>query len=142
MEIRPFLEADEGAVIRLWTRCRLVRPHNNPQQDIARKLLVQRDLFVVAIDHNHIIGSVLAGYDGHRGWLNYLAVDPEYQGQGIARKLLDFAETGMRRLGCPKINIQVRTSNLHAKDFYLRLGFQQDEVISMGKRLEEDRAQQ
>lgn len=138
MKIRPFSKEDETSVIRLWTRCQLVKAYNNPQQDIARKLTTQGELFLVAVDHDLIIGSVMAGYDGHRGWLNYLAVDPDSRGMGVGRQLVAAAEDGLRRLGCPKINIQVRTSNSTAKEFYLRLGFRQDEVISMGKRLEVD----
>jgi ribosomal protein S18 acetylase RimI-like enzyme len=80
----------------------------------------------------------MAGYEGHRGWLNYLAVDPGYQRQGYARAIVDEAERLLRTAGCPKINLQVRTSNHHAIEFYRRLGYSVDEVSSMGKRLEHD----
>ncbi len=80
----------------------------------------------------------MAGYEGHRGWLNYLAVDPEYQRQGLARSMVTEAERLLREAGCPKINLQVRASNQGVVEFYRRLGYSTDDVVSMGKRLERD----
>jgi ribosomal protein S18 acetylase RimI-like enzyme len=138
MLIRPFRPDDEAAVIALWQRCDLVRPWNDPHKDIQRKLLVRPDLFLVGIVDDHILASVMAGYEGHRGWLNYLAVDPAHQRRGHARTMVAEAERLLRAAGCPKINLQVRTSNNGVIEFYRKLGYAADEVTSMGKRLEQD----
>ena len=138
MLIRPFRPDDEAAVIALWQRCDLVRPWNDPHKDIQRKLLVRPDLFLVGIVDDPIVASVMAGYEGHRGWLNYLAVDPAHQRRGHARAMVAEAERLLRAAGCPKINLQVRTSNKGVIEFYRKLGYAADEVTSMGKRLEQD----
>lgn len=138
MNIRPFGPADEDAVVALWERCGLTRPWNNPRKDIRRKLAVRADLFLVAEADGAIVGTVMAGYDGHRGWINYLGVDPTCQRHGIGRALMDEAERLLRASGCPKINLQVRTANTAAIEFYRQIGFDQDDVVSFGKRLEHD----
>jgi ribosomal protein S18 acetylase RimI-like enzyme len=138
IEIRAFDEADADDVVRLWSDCGLVRAWNDPRKDIARKLAVQRDLFLVGVDGGRIVAAVMAGYDGHRGWINYLAVDPACRRQGIARRLIDAVEERLRRIGCAKINLQIRRDNLDAIAFYRRVGFSEDAVVSMGKRLERD----
>lgn len=135
MWIRPYREADRDAVIRLWTECGLVRPWNDPTKDIARKLQVQRELFVVGVEGDRVVASVMAGYDGHRGWVNYLAVDPARQRSGLGRALMSHVESRLLALGCPKLNLQVRTSNEAATGFYRRLGYVQDDTLSFGKRL-------
>jgi len=138
MQIRSFHAKDEEAVIALWHRCDLVRPWNDPSKDIQRKLQVRPDLFLVGLFEGALIASVMVGYEGHRGWLNYLAVDPEHQRQGYARAIVQEAERLLRGAGCPKINLQVRTSNKDVIEFYRRMGYSVDEVVSMGKRLEHD----
>jgi ribosomal protein S18 acetylase RimI-like enzyme len=138
MLIRPFRPEDVEAVIALWKRCDLVRAWNDPHKDIQRKLLVRPDLFLVGRVDDHIVASVMAGYEGHRGWLNYLAVDPAHQRRGHARAIVAEAERLLRAAGCPKINLQVRDSNHRAIEFYRKLGYSVDEVTSMGKRLEHD----
>ncbi len=138
MVIRPFHPDDEAAVIALWESCDLVRAWNDPHKDIRRKLLVRPDLFLVGLVDDHIVASLMAGYEGHRGWLNYLAVDPAHQRRGHARAIVAEAERLLRAAGCPKINLQVRNSNHLAIEFYRRLGYSMDEVTSMGKRLEHD----
>ncbi|PWU09090.1 MAG: GNAT family acetyltransferase [Verrucomicrobia bacterium] len=138
LKIRPFRSEDEPAVISLWQRCNLIRPWNDPSKDIQRKMNVRPDLFLVGVQNEDIVASVMAGYEGHRGWLNYLAVDPEHQRRGFARAIVEEAERLLRKAGCPKINLQVRTSNLGAVEFYRRVGYTMDEVVSMGKRLEKD----
>lgn len=136
--LRPFDTPDTDAVVLLWQRCGLTRPWNDPRRDIERKRTVQPQLFIVAEAQTQVIGSVMAGYDGHRGWINYLAVDPAWQGQGLGRALMQQAQDALLALGCPKINLQVRAGNTQALAFYQRLGFVQDEVLSLGKRLVED----
>jgi ribosomal protein S18 acetylase RimI-like enzyme len=138
MTIRAYLEADEAAVVALWTACGLVRPWNDPRKDIARKLAVQRDLFLVGTAGDRIMATVMAGYDGHRGWVNYLAVEPGSRRLGLARAMMAAVEERLRRLGCAKINLQLRTDNRDAIAFYQRIGFGEDAVLSMGKRLSRD----
>jgi ribosomal protein S18 acetylase RimI-like enzyme len=140
MQVREFADADEDRVVALWTHCGLVRPWNDPRKDIARKRGVQRELFLVAELDGAIVGSVMGGYDGHRGWVNYLAVDPAHRRSGLGRVLMAEVEARLRRLGCPKINLQVRSDNSVALGFYERLGYLQDAAVSLGKRLESDEA--
>ena len=138
MQIRPFQPSDADAVVALWERCGLTRAWNDPRQDIRRKLAVRPDLFLVGEVGGAIVGSVMAGYDGHRGWINYLGVDPAFRRRGLGRALMREAERRLREAGCPKINLQVRTGNTEAIEFYNRIGFAQDNVVSLGKRLEQD----
>jgi len=138
MEIRPFRSGDEDAVVALWTRCGLVRSWNDPYKDIARKMEVRPDLFLVGLVDGRIMASVIAGYEGHRGWLNYLAVEPEQQRKGLARLIVAKAENLLRAAGCPKINLQVRSTNAGVIAFYERIGYGRDDVVSMGKRLAHD----
>jgi ribosomal protein S18 acetylase RimI-like enzyme len=135
MHIRTFHAADESAVVALWDECRLTRPWNDPHKDIARKLAVQSELFLVGVVDEAVIASVMAGYEGHRGWMNYLAVTPRFRGRGHGRALVDHVERLLLERGCPKVNLQVRASNPDALAFYRRLGYVQDESISLGKRL-------
>jgi ribosomal protein S18 acetylase RimI-like enzyme len=138
MLIRPYLPTDEEAVIALWQRCELTRPWNDPRQDIARKLTVQPELFLVGEDQGRVVATAMAGFDGHRGWVNYLAVSPDQQQQGRGRQLMQAVEQALMAMGCPKINLQVRAGNAKALAFYEALGYGQDELVSMGKRLISD----
>ena len=138
MQIRPFHSSDEPSVIELWEKCELVRPWNDPRKDVRRKLAVNPDLFLVGLAGSKLIATVMAGYEGHRGWINYLAVDPEHRRRGCARLIMAEAEKLLHGLGCPKINLQVRTSNRAVIEFYERIGYCVDDVVSLGKRLEHD----
>ena len=138
MNIRPFQTSDENVVVALWKACGLVRPWNDPNKDIARKLNVQPELFLVGLEGERVAGTVMVGYEGHRGWINYLAVSPDYQGRGLGRRLMDEAEQRLLVLGCPKINLQVRGGNEAVRQFYESIGYSLDEVVSYGKRLERD----
>ena len=122
-------------MVSLWRRCGLLRPQNDPLLDIQRKLSVSPDLFLVGVLDGELIAACMAGYDGHRGSIYYLGVDPEYQKSGYGRQLMENAEALLRERGCPKINLLVRTSNREVIEFYERLGFNVDEVVSLGKRL-------
>lgn len=135
MLIRPYRPADEAAVIALWQACGLTRPWNDPALDIARKLAVQPELFLVGEREGEIVASVMAGYEGHRGWVNYLGVAPAWRGRGFARALMLQAEQALLARGCPKINLQVRADNADALGFYAAIGYGQDAVLSLGKRL-------
>ena len=136
--IRAYRLNDEQEVIQLWKRCGLVVPQNDPEKDIARKIAVQPELFLIGVMADRIVATVMAGYEGHRGWINYLAVAPEFQGQGLARRLMDAVESKLRDLGCPKINLQVRETNTAVIEFYERIGFKIDHVVSLGKKLVKD----
>ena len=135
MLIRPFTEADTDDVVALWTASGLVRPWNDPRADIRRKLTVQRELFLVAVEGPQLVATVMAGYDGHRGWVNYLAVDPLHRREGIGRALMAEVERLLKELGCPKLNLQVRDDNVAVLGFYRGLGYGEDQVVSLGKRL-------
>ena len=136
--VRPYRPSDEDALVRLWTQCGLVVAWNDPRRDIARKLRVQPELFLVAESGGEIVASVMAGYEGHRGWINYLAVAPERRLGGLGRRMMAEAETRLLDLGCPKINLQVRSTNPAVVEFYEHLGFTRDESVSLGKRLVPD----
>jgi ribosomal protein S18 acetylase RimI-like enzyme len=138
MQIQKFQVEDEPAVIELWRQCDLIRPWNDPHKDIARKMSVRPDLFLVGTLNDQIMASLMAGYDGHRGWLNYLAVAPDYRRRGFAKLIVAEAERLLKLAGCPKINLQVRASNQQVIEFYQRIGYSVDNVVSMGKRLEQD----
>ena len=133
-EIRPFLESDETAVAALWREVFPdAPPRNHPETDMERKLAVQRELFLVAVLGSDIVGTAMAGYDGHRGWVYYVAVSPVHRGQGIGTALMKRAEERLVGLGCPKLNLQVRSSNGGAVAFYEKLGYSVEDRISMGK---------
>ena len=136
--IRPFTLADTEAIVELWTLCDLVRPWNNPYLDIQRKLTTQADLFLVACKDDLVVGSAMVGYEGHRGWVYYLAVHPEQQKQGIAHPLMAQAEQLLIERGCPKIQLLVRRNNDKVVAFYEAQGYEVADVLMLGKRLIED----
>lgn len=138
MTIRPYLPTDEETVIRLWHDCGLIAPQNHPRRDIERKMQVSPEWFLVGEVEGKLVASCMVGYEGHRGWINYLAVHPDHQRSGLARQLMQHAENLLRAVGCPKINLQVRSTNAGVLAFYERIGFEQDAVVSLGKRLEHD----
>ncbi len=137
--IRPYRADDAEALVSLWALSGLIRSTNDPFRDIERKIDADPNGLLVLDDDRPCIGAVMVGYDGHRGWMNYLAVHPEYRGRGFGRLLVAAAERRLTELGCPKVNLQVRTSNKEAVEFYRVLGYSMDDVVSMGRRLEEDR---
>ena len=135
MLIRPFAQPDADAVVALWERCGLVRPWNDPRADIERKLSEQPELFLVGEAEGAIEATAMAGFDGHRGWVHYLAVDPARQRQGFGRAIMAEVERLLVERGCPKLNLQVRSDNLKVLGFYRGLGYGEDQVLSLGKRL-------
>lgn len=138
MDVREYRPADEPSVIRLWTQCGLTRQWNDPRKDILRKLSVQPDLFLVGLIDGRIVATVMAGFDGHRGWVNYLAVAEKYRRKGFGRLLMQRIEQELQALGCPKLNIQIRAVNAAVVAFYEKLGYARDETIVLGKRLIHD----
>lgn len=135
MKIRTYKPEDQESVVALWKACELTRPWNNPNEDISRKLAVQPKLFFVGELEDVLIASAMAGYDGHRGSVFYLAISPQYQGSGYGKQLMQHIETVLESMGCPKANILVRSSNQKVMEFYDSLGYSIDEVVSFGKRL-------
>ena len=138
--VRVYRDSDHDSVVELW---RMVFPNdppwNEPSELIRRKRLIQPELFWVAAEGDEIIGTVLAGYDGVRGWIYHLAVDPSKRRKGTARLLMETAEKSLGSLGCPKINLQVRKNNVAVLDFYKAIGYEIEERVQMGKPLDKIR---
>lgn len=119
-------------IISLWKTCfGYTDKRNNPELVIDKKL-VHDDLLFVAVDGDRVLGSIMLGYDGHRGWIYSLAVDAAVQGSGIGGMLLDFGIAELKALGCMKVNLQVMPDNTGAVEFYKKTGFELEERISMG----------
>jgi ribosomal protein S18 acetylase RimI-like enzyme len=138
MEIRVYKKEDERAVVKLWREVFADAPSwNDPATDIRRKLAIQRDLFLVAAVDSAVVGTAMAGYDGHRGWVYYVAVNPKFRNQGIGRALMDRVEQDLGKIGCPKLNLQVRASDDEVLAFYRKLGYKVEARVSMAKRLPE-----
>ena len=135
MKIQPYSPKYEKEVIALWKRCNLVRPQNNPARDISRKLKVNPELFLIGLIDGKVIATIMGGYEGHRGAVNYLAVDPSQQKKGLGREIMLALEKKLLEIGCPKINLMFRIDNAGVEKFYEKLGYSRDAVIEMGKRL-------
>ena len=136
MEIRRYEDADEPAVIALWEAVLPdSAPHNDPATTIRKKLAVERELFFVAVLNAAVVGTVMGGYDGHRGWIYSVAVESRHRRRGIGRALLGRMEAALAQRGCLKVNLQVRSSNIEVIAFYEKLGYGVEERVSMGKRL-------
>ena len=133
--IRPYSETDLNSIVSLWEICELSRPWNDPIKDIERKLTVQRDLFQILEKDGEILGSVMGGYDGHRGSVNYLGIHPDHKNEGLGKLLMNRIEEELIKMGCPKINLMVRNSNLDVHEFYRVIGYEEQEVVVFGKRL-------
>lgn len=138
LDIRAFNKNDEESVIQLWNDTGLIAPQNDPYKDIQRKLDIAPELFLVAIDGDQLIATVMGGYEGHRAWINYLAVVPEYQHKGVGQKIMRAIEERLVAAGSPKINLQVRSTNSAVIQFYESIGYSQEDVVSMGKRISHD----
>jgi ribosomal protein S18 acetylase RimI-like enzyme len=135
MNIRLFQETDTENLVVLWQACGLTVPWNDPRKDIARKLQIGREFFLVGELNGRLMASVMGGYEGHRGWVNYLAVHPDFRGLGYGRALMTAVEEKLLAVGCPKINLQVRETNAGVIQFYEKIGYKNDHVVSFGKRL-------
>lgn len=135
--VRAYQSEDKSAVVELWEICFPDDPPwNSPPDVIRRKLTVQPELLMVCLIEGRLVGTVLAGFDGFRGWVNKVAAHPEYQRKGIASRLMTEAEYALAAMGCPKLNIQVRAENASVVEFYKNAGYEIEDRISMGKRLE------
>ena len=136
--IKAYQPEYEDDVIELWHRCGLYRPWNDPVKEIERKLKVNPELFLVGLIDGKVAATVMGGYEGHRGWLSYVAVDPAYRHRGLGRQIMQAIEAELKKLGCPKINIQIRNGNEDVASFYQSIGYKPDDVFGMGKRLVDD----
>lgn len=140
MKIRAVVPDDAAAVIALWQAvfpeyANPAFPQRNMESSIRRKLATGDGLFWLGEVDARVIGTAMAGYDGHRGWLYSFGVHPEWRGRGHGRSLLRHAETALRGLGCPKINLQVMATNATGIAFWRASGYLQDDVVPFGKRL-------
>ena len=139
ISIRPYDARDEESVIDLWEVCFPDDPPwNEPRDVIQRKMTVQPELFFVALIDQQVVGTVLAGFDGFRGWVNKVATHPSQQRKGIASRLMQAAEKALADLGCPKLNLQVRADNDAVVAFYRKAGYVVEDQVSMGKRLQKE----
>lgn len=138
MEIKAFEDRYKDDVIDLWKECGLVVPQNDPARDIERKLEVDPDLFLVGLVDETVVATVMGGYEGHRGWINYLAVKPSRQRKGYGQAMMQAVEALIEQKGCPKINLQVRSTNKAVIAFYSAIGYGIDDVVGLGKQLEHD----
>ena len=132
---RDFGHADTAGVVALWQQCGLTRPWNDPVKDIERKLTDRNGAFWVVCQDDDVIASVMIGYDGHRGTINYLAIAPSFQRGGLGAELMRRAEAFLIDIGCPKVSFCVRKDNHSVLAFYDRLGYAADDVHFLGKRL-------
>jgi ribosomal protein S18 acetylase RimI-like enzyme len=142
LSIRRFDARDTDAVVALWQQAfpeyrDATRPQRNPHLSIANKLATQPELFFVAVIGERIVGTVMGGYDGHRGWMYSLAVDESLRRHGIGTRLVAHVEQVLTGLGCPKLNLQILSAKNELRAFYEALGYRTDAVISLGKRLGE-----
>jgi len=133
--IRNYTSDDRDQVIGLWEACRLIVQGNDPYKDIELKMEFQPELFFVASLDDKIVGTVMTGYDGHRGYLNYLGIHPMYRSKGYGKSLVEFSVHKLKELRCPKLNIQIRNTNTGVTGFYQKLGFTDHEVKGMQMRL-------
>lgn len=131
-------KADAAAVVALWQSCGLTRPWNDPHADFARALDGATSSVLIARAGGAVVGSVMVGQDGHRGWIYYLAVTPERRGQGIGRRLFAAAEDWLRAAGTPKVQLMVRSDNAGSVAFYAAMGLTQQEVVVLGRFLTGD----
>ncbi|WP_120430786.1 GNAT family acetyltransferase [Acinetobacter baylyi] len=136
--IRQFSHTDLEDIISLWELCGLTRPWNNPEIDIFRKAEQQDGLFLIATRDDKLVATLMGGYDGHRGWISYLAVHPQYKRQGIATALVQQLEKRLIARGCPKVQLLIRKDNLDIQSFYDELGYEEVDAICLGKRLISD----
>ena len=134
MKIRVFEPADEAEVIALWKSTGLTEPRNDPAKDIARKMAHSPKQFLFALIDRKVVATVMYGYDGHRGSVNYLAVSPQCQGHRLARTLMSQVQAQLTAQGCPKLNLMVRQSNPQTADCSKRIGYVEESVVVMGKR--------
>lgn len=130
--------SDREAVIALWQACALTRPWNDPVADFDRAVETATSDILVRHDGDELIASVMVGYDGHRGWVYYLAVHPDQRRRGLGREMMEAAEAWLRERDAPKIQLMVRSDNAAVIDFYEAFGLDRQDVVTLGRRLDGD----
>ena len=138
MQIRPYQDRDQEQLIDLWRTCNLIAPVNDPVRDIERKSKVNPEWFLVGLIDDTVMASCMLGYNGHRAEVNYLAVHPDHQRKGYAKDMMLHTEELLLEVGCPKINLMIRNTNLQVKAFYESLGYVDNNCVTLGKRLIDD----
>ncbi len=136
MRIGPLEDGEIEEVVALWERCSLTRPWNDPRDDIALARSGPASEVLAGRLHGRIVASAMVGTDGHRGWVYYLAADPELRRQGLGRAMMQACEAWARERGVPKIQLMVRAGNLATIGFYKALGYQQEDTVVLGKRFD------
>lgn len=133
MKIRTYKTSDKNSVISLWKKVfNPQKPHNDPKTAIDMKTKHNDGLFFIAKENNQVIGTIIAGFDGHRGWLYSLALHPQHRRKGIGSKLVKKAIGELKKLGCLKVNLQINSDNDEVVEFYKKNGFLIEDRISMG----------
>ena len=133
LQIKEATLENAGEIIKIWEECNLTRPWNNPSDDIKNAILNPTSTILLMCDESRIIGTVMVGYDGHRGWIYYLAVAKEFQKMGFGKTLVFEAEKWLKANNVPKVNLMIRTTNVSVKEFYEACDYTQSDVIAMEK---------
>ena len=136
LTVAPIGDGDVADVIALWQRCGLTRPWNDPASDIALARKGENAAMLAGRDDSGIVASVLVGHDGHRGWVYYVAVDPDCRHKGYGRVIMDAAEQWLRLRGIEKLQLVVRPDNSQVQAFYRSLGYLEQERIIYAKWLD------
>jgi len=134
--VAPIADADLAAVIALWQACGLTRPWNDPQADIAMARRGPNSAVLVGRDGDAIVATAMLGHDGHRGWVYYVAVDPDHRGKGHGRAIMNAAEDRLREAGIAKLQLMVRRENIKAGAFYQSIGYAESQTIVFAKWLD------
>lgn len=136
LAIAEIEDVDVSAVVSLWERCALTRPWNDPVADIALARRGTNSTILLGRENNHIVASAMVGHDGHRGWVYYVAVDPDWRGQGLGRAIMTAAEDWLRKAGIAKLQLLVRRENAKASAFYETIGYDEAPVMVFAKWLD------
>ncbi|MGY3529384.1 GNAT family acetyltransferase [Bradyrhizobium sp. USDA 4452] len=136
LAIAEITDADVGAVVALWQACGLTRPWNDPAADIALARRGPSSAILVGHSSGTIVATAMVGHDGHRGWVYYVAVDPNCQGKGLGRAIMAAAEDWLRNAGVPKLQLLVRRENAKAGGFYQSLGYEESTSVMLAKWLD------
>jgi ribosomal protein S18 acetylase RimI-like enzyme len=133
LAIADIADADVSDVVALWQRCGLTRPWNDPASDIALARRNPNSTVLVGRTDGAIVATAMVGHDGHRGWVYYVAVDPDRQKKGFGRAMMDAAEAWLRAAGVPKLQLLVRRENAKAGAFYQSIGYEEADTIVFAK---------
>ncbi|MFB9264850.1 GNAT family acetyltransferase [Bradyrhizobium erythrophlei] len=136
LAIADIADGDLAEVVALWQRCSLTRPWNDPAADIALARRGPNSTVLVGREGGAIVATAMVGHDGHRGWVYYVAVDPDSQGKGLGRVIMNAVEDWLRAAGVPKLQLLVRRENAKAGGFYQSLGYEESTSVMLAKWLD------